>query len=46
MQFYKLGNNNQTNQGDEMEGFEGEELDGEGLKMEIRKRVCEGIYFV
>jgi hypothetical protein len=31
MQFYRLGNNNQTDQGDETEGLEREGLEIEGL---------------
>ncbi len=45
--FYRLGNNNQTDQGDEIEGLEREVLKDEGL--ERVRMVMEGVkelYFV
>jgi hypothetical protein len=42
MQFYRLGNNNQTDQGNETEGLKMEGLEGEGLEREGAKE----LYFV
>jgi hypothetical protein len=47
MLFYRLGKNNQTDQGGEIEGLEREELKGEGLERE--RMGTEGVkelYFV
>jgi hypothetical protein len=42
MQFYRLGNNNQTDQGNETEGLKMEVLEWEGLEREGAKE----LYFV
>ncbi len=44
--FYRLGNNNQTNQGNEMEGLKRKGLDGEGFERErLKKEGTNGLFF-